>query len=229
MGKALLYGVSVGPGDPELLTLKALRIIKEADVIAVPNTGQRRQLAYDIAKPYLEGKEILDCYTPMARDHNVALEAYKAVCGDICALLDAGKSVAYLVLGDASVYSTYTYIHAMVQERGYATEIVPGVPSFCAVAATLQKPLCEGSQRLLVVPAFKGGWEDAFNISANKVFMKTGKTAAPLKQALIEQGLLENTSMVANCGLPDEQIFEHFAEADDDTGYFSVVIVKDKA
>ena len=228
MGKGKLYGVSVGPGDPELLTLKAVRVIQEADVIAVPNIGHKRQTAASIAEAYLEGKEIIECATPMTKDRAVAEEAYRTIADGLCALLDQGKSVAYLCLGDITIYSTYFYIHDLVRERGFETEVVPGVPSFCAVAAKLGTALCEGPERLLVVPTMASDIEVTLSVPANKVFMKSGRDTGALRDTLAEHGMLEGASMVANCGLPDEQVFEHFANVDDETDYFSVVVVKDE-
>ena len=91
MGKGKLFGVSVGPGDPELLTLKAVRLIEEADVVAVPNIGHKRQTAYTIAEEYLKGKELLDCSTPMTKDRSIVLAAYDKIADDLCAVLDAGR------------------------------------------------------------------------------------------------------------------------------------------
>ena len=224
--EAMLIGVSVGPGDPELMTLKAVRAITEADVVAVPNIGHKRQTAYTIAQEYLEGKELLDCSTPMVRDREVVEQAYVQIADDICALLDAGKSVAYLVLGDATVYSTYIYVHEIVRDRGYATQIIPGVTSFCAVAARLNTALCEGPECLMVVPTLSGQWHEMLDVHANMVFMKTGKATAELREALDAHGMLETASMVANCGLPDEKVFERFADVGDDEDYFSVIVAK---
>lgn len=222
-----LFGVSVGPGDPELLTVKAIRVIREADVVAVPNIGHKRQTAYAIAEEHLQGKELLDCPTPMTRDHSVAQAAYGEIADNICTLLDDGKDVAYLCLGDIGVYSTYIYIHDIVRERGYDAEIIPGVTSFSAVAAKLGTALCEGPERLLVAPVMAADVDDILDVPANKVFMKSGKAIHELREKLAERGQLEHASMVANCGLPDEKVFERFADIDDDTDYFSVVIVKE--
>ena len=227
MNKGKLYGISVGPGDPELLTLKAIRMIREADVVAVPNIGHKRQTAYTICEEYLEGKELLDCSTPMTKDRSVVLEAYGKIADDLCACLDAGKSVAYLCLGDIGVYSTYIYIHDMVCERGYEAEIVPGVTSFSACAAKLGIALCEGPERLLVAPVMAADVDEILDVPANKVFMKSGKSIGELRDKLAARGQLEHASMVANCGLPDEKVFKHFADISDDTDYFSVVIVKE--
>lgn len=227
MGEGKLYGVSVGPGDPELLTLKAVRAIEAADVVAVPNIGHKRQAAYTIAQEHLKGKQILDCPTPMAQDRSLALAAYEQIADDLCALLEAGKTVAYLCLGDIGVYSTYIYVHDIVVARGYQAEIIPGVTSFSAVAAKLGTALCLGPERLLITPVLAADVDEILDIPANKVFMKSGKAITELKDKLAKRGQLEHASMVANCGMPDEKVFEHFADISDDTDYFSVVIVKD--
>ena len=229
MAKGKLYGVSVGPGDPELLTLKAVRIIEEADVVAVPNIGHKRQTAYTIAEAYLEGKELIDCSTPMTKDRSVVLEAYEKIADDLCEALDAGKSVAYLCLGDIAIYSTYIYVHDIVVARGFDAEIIPGVTSFSACAAKLGTALCEGPERLLVAPVMAADVDDILDVPANKVFMKSGKAVHELKAKLEARGEIDNASMVANCGLPDEKVFEHLADIDDDGDYFSVVIVKEAA
>lgn len=227
--KGKFYGVGVGPGDPELMTLKAVRVIREVDVVAVPNIGHKRQTAFEIAKEQLEGKQLLDCVTPMSQDRSAAEAAYVKIADDVCALLDEGKSVAYLCLGDVAVYSTYFYVHDIVVARGYDTEVVPGVTSFSAVAAKLGMSLCEGPERLLVAPVMASDVDDVLDVSATKVFMKSGRAIGELCDKLAERRLLDNASMVANCGLPDEKAFPSLADValDADSDYFSVVIVKE--
>lgn len=223
-----LFGVSVGPGDPELLTLKAVRVIREADVVAVPNIGHKRQTAFEIAKEQLQGKQLLDCATPMTQDRAATEAAYIKIADDVCALLDEGKSVAYLCLGDVAVYSTYFYVHDIVVARGYDAEAVPGVTSFSAVAAKLGMALCEGPERLFVAPVLSSDVDAVLDAPATKVFMKSGKALGELRDKLAARGQLEDAGMVANCGLPDEKVFPRMADADIDVGadYFSVVIVK---
>ncbi|MBE6463901.1 MAG: precorrin-2 C(20)-methyltransferase [Eggerthellaceae bacterium] len=228
MQKGTLYGVSVGPGDPELLTQKAIRVIREADVVAVPNIGHKRQTAYEIAAEYLQGKELLDCPTPMTKDRSAAEASYEAIADDLCALLEVNKSVAYLCLGDIGIYSTYIYIHDIVRARGYHAEIIPGVTSFSAAAATLGIALCEGPERLIVAPVLASDVDEVLTFPGNKVFMKSGKALLELRDKLKLSGQLDGASMVANCGLPDEKVFEHFSDVDNDD-YFSVVIVKEDA
>ena len=226
MTRGTLYGLGVGPGDPELLTLKAVRILREADVIAVPDKGSGEKTAFRIVQEYVADKTILTCVTPMVRDQAVLDAAHDQIAADICALLEDGKNVAFITLGDPTVYATYMYIHRRVLSRGYETVLVPGVPSFCAVAARLNTSLCEQSQRLLIVPASHKDMEDCLNVDANLVFMKAGREIGALKEKLAEHGLLEHASLVANCGMEGEQVWEHFADMPENTGYFSVVLVK---
>ena len=226
MSRGTLYGLGVGPGDPELLTLKAVRILRQADVIAVPDKGSGEKTAFRIVQEYVEGKTILTCVTPMVRDQALLDAAHDRIADDICALLEEGKTVAFITLGDPTVYATYMYIHRRVLSRGYEAVLVPGVPSFCAVAARLNTSLCEQSQRLLIVPASHKDMEDCLNVDANLVFMKAGKEIGALKEKLAAHGLLEHASLVANCGMEGEQVWEHFADMPENTGYFSVVLVK---
>lgn len=222
-----LCGVSVGPGDPELMTLKAVRAIGEADVVAVPNTERGRQMALQVAEEYVAGKELLECTTPMTRDRSIVMAAYTDTADAVCALLDAGKTVAYLCLGDITVYSTFIYVHDIVRARGYETVIIPGVTSFTASAAALGVTLCEGPERLLVVPAAATDIDAVLDVPATKVFMKPAPDIGRLRARLAERGLMDGAAMVTNCGLPDQKVFPRLEDADDVTDYFSVIIVKD--
>ena len=153
MNRGILYGVGVGPGDPELLTLKARRILTEADVIAVPDKGAGEKTALGIVGAYIQGKPLHSCVAPMIRDQAELDRVRDRTAAELCALLDQGKTVAFITLGDPSVYSTYMYIHRRVLAAGYEARVIPGVPSFCAAAAALGDGLCDGSDRLLIVPA----------------------------------------------------------------------------
>ena len=226
MTRGILYGLGVGPGDPELLTVKAVRLLKEADVIAVPDKGSGEKTALNIVKDYVEGKTLLPCVTPMVRDQKVLDASHDQIADSICALLEEGKTVAFITLGDPTVYSTYMYIHRRVLARGYEAVLVPGVTSFCAVAARLGTSLCEQSDRLLIVPASHKDVEDCLGVDANLVFMKAGKEIGALKETLRAHGLLDKASLVANCSMESEQVWQRFEEMPENTGYFSVVVVK---
>ena len=198
MNRGKLYGVGLGPGDPELMTRKAERIIRQSPVLAVPDKGRGEKTALAIAGELAEGKKLLTCAAPMVRDEGALDSAYEANADAVCAALDAGKDVAFLTLGDPTVYATYIYLHKKVVSRGYEAEIVPGVPSFCAVAARLGAALCEKSERLLIVPASHGDMDDCLDLDANLVFMKAGKEIGALKETLASHGLLDKASLVAN-------------------------------
>lgn len=220
-----LWGVGVGPGDPELLTVKAVRVLREADVVIVPDASSGDKVALNIAKDYLKEKEIRFVKTPMVRDKAVMDAAHEQAADTICALLDQGKQVAFLTLGDPAIYSTYMYIHQKVLNRGYVVEVVPGIPSFCAAAARLNQSLCLGREPLMIIPA-SHDQEDMMDIPGNKVFMKAGRSILELQQALADRGLLENASMVENCSMETERVYPHFADLKEPSGYFSLVIVK---
>ena len=220
-----LWGVGVGPGDPELLTVKAVRVLREADVVIVPDASSGDKVALNIAKDYLKEKEIRFVKTPMVRDKAVMDAAHEQAADTICALLDQGKQVAFLTLGDPAIYSTYMYIHQKVLNRGYVVEVVPGIPSFCAAAARLNQSLCLGREPLMIIPA-SHDQEDMMDIPGNKVFMKAGRSILELQQALADRGLLENASMVENCSMENEHVYPRFADLKEPSGYFSLVIVK---
>ena len=135
-----LYGVGVGPGDPELLTLKALRLVKEAEVIALPGQVPEDTVAFKIvegAYPELGKKELLAVPFPMSKDPKVLKSYHDAGAQKVKEVLDQGKNVVFLTLGDPTVYSTYLYVHHRLVAQGYETEIVCGITSFCAVSARL--------------------------------------------------------------------------------------------
>ena len=141
MEKGTLYGVGIGPGDPELLTLKAVRLIREAQVIALPGKEAKETVAYRIAVqavPELEEKHLLPVAMPMTKDKKELEENHRLAAEAVERKLDAGKDVAFLTLGDPTVYSTYLYVHKRVQADGYPTKIVSGVTSFCAASAELE-------------------------------------------------------------------------------------------
>lgn len=225
MEKGKLYGVGVGPGDPELITIKAVRLLKEADVVAVPDNGSGKNTALEIVKTYVEGKHLIYCPIPMIHDKTKLKLKYEEISNNICTLLDKGKNITFITLGDPTIYSTYYYIHRIVVSRGYEATLIPGVTSFCAAAARLGTSLCEHSERLLIVPA-NNDLKDTMSFNANKVFMKAGSGITKLQEQLSEAGQLENASMVENCGMENERVWQNFSDMNENSGYFSLVVVK---
>lgn len=167
--KGILYGVGVGPGDPELLTAKAIRLLRECDAVAAPKSADGRQTALDIASPYIgQDKSILLFDMPMTHDRQARNASHDAAADALCALLDEGKTVVFLTLGDPTIYSTYWYVHKRVAARGYAAELVPGVPSFCAAAAAMGRALCEDGEMLHIIPATHGRTEEGLALSGQQ-------------------------------------------------------------
>ncbi len=148
-----LYGIGVGPGDEELLTLKAVNIIKKCEVIVAPSAKDGdRSIAFDTAKNFVdESKEVIIKHFPMGgkEQEGKIFEAFKA----IEERLNEGKNVAFLTIGDPFVYSTYIYLLEHIKNKGYKTETVPGITSFCAAASLAGQSIVIGDERVLILPA----------------------------------------------------------------------------
>jgi precorrin-2/cobalt-factor-2 C20-methyltransferase len=165
---------------------------------------------------------------PMIRDESKLRESHDRASEAVIAELEKGKDVVFLTLGDPSVYSTYIYVHDRVGAKGYKTEIVPGIPSFCAVAARLNEGLTEASEALHIIPASYEGLEEALALKGTRVLMKSGKSIGKVKALLQNKEELSSVKMVERCGMPGERVFERLEDLDEEAGYFSVLIVKDK-
>ncbi len=228
--KGTLYGVSVGPGDPELMTLKAVRCIEQCPVLAAPQTAAGRMLALDIAKEAVDvsGKIILPLHFAMSRDPEVLKASHAAAADAVRAHLDAGRDVALLNLGDVSIYATYGYLEEILTAQGYAAVRIAGVPSFCAAAARLGQSLTGGMEQPLTIAPGRHA-EEVLAAPGAKVLMKTGRRLPKTLDALRERGLLANSAMVCNCGLPDEAVFPTLTDYDpaQDAGYFATILVKE--
>ncbi|MEA4925212.1 MAG: precorrin-2 C(20)-methyltransferase [Syntrophomonadaceae bacterium] len=226
-----LYGIGVGPGDPELMTLKAVRLLKECQIIAVPAAGKDRNTAYEIVKcavPGITAKEILELSMPMTRDHKRLESSHEAAALKVIAELDRGQNVAFITLGDPSIYSTYLYVHTRVVARGYNARIVPGVPSFCAAAARLNEGLTEAAQALHIIPASYDGIEEALALKGTRVLMKAGKSLREIKTLIGAMQRRPSVKLVERCGMQGERVFNHLEDMDDQASYFSIMIVKDE-
>ena len=156
MKRGIAYGVGVGPGDPELMTYKAAKLIRENDVIAVPGKDPKEATAYKIAAgmvPEIADKELVPICMPMVKDRELIDKEHRKAAKLVEDILDAGKNLVYITLGDPTIYCTFTYIQHYLEADGYQVELVPGISSFCAAAARLSLPLVEWDEQLHVVPA----------------------------------------------------------------------------
>lgn len=226
--RGTLYGVGVGPGDPELMTLKAVRLIKENQVIAVPGKDVKETVAYKIAVqsvPELADKELMPIHMPMSHDKAMVEECHKKGAALIEEVLEQGKNVVFLTLGDPSIYSTFSYIQRKVDAHGYPTGLVSGITSFCAAAARLNLPLVEWNQKLTVVPAVHQ-LTAKLDGPGTYVLMKSGRKMGQVKEILGESK--KDIMMVENCGMDNEQVYMGLQEIPEDAGYYSLIIAKDK-
>ena len=226
----VLYGVSVGPGDPELMTLKAVRCLEKCPVIAAPQTAGGRMLALDIARGAvgLDGKTILPLRFAMSRDPEVLRASHEEAARAVKEYLDAGQDVAMLNIGDVSIYATFGYLQEILQAGGYATAMAAGVPSFCAAAARLNVPLTGGMDTPLTIAP--GGWTDrVLEMPGTKVLMKAGRQLPVLLDALQQADKLKKSALVCNCGLPDERVYPDLSleRPQEQAGYFATVLVKE--
>ena len=227
MRKGIAYGVGVGPGDPELMTLKAARLIRENEFIAVPGKKVRETAAFRIAVqavPELEGKTLLDIEMPMTRDAEKLVIAHKEGAARIESILDSGKNIVFLTLGDPTVYSTFGYLARILASDGYPVEYVSGVPSFCAAAARLGEPLAEWDERVTILPAAHAE-DPELKAPGTKVIMKSASRLPDVKRALV--GSRKAVSAVENCGMPNERVYSSAGEIPDDAGYFLLLIARD--
>lgn len=222
--KGKLYGVSTGPGDPELMTLKAVRIIERCSVIAAPITHGKNCAALSIVEGAcdLSGKTVIKLEFSMSRDERVLADSHIAAADTLTRYLESGRDVAFVSIGDISVYSTFSYIAGIVRERGYETEVCAGVTSFCAAAAAVGEPLVLGNEPLIVIPAGNGDLENLCSLTGTKVIMKSGCSVAEIKQKLNGR----KAFAVENCGYDNQKIYGSIDEIDNKSGYFTTIIVK---
>ncbi|MBQ7703169.1 MAG: precorrin-2 C(20)-methyltransferase [Firmicutes bacterium] len=221
-----LYGIGVGPGDPELLTLKAVRTIENCTVIAVPGKKPAETYAFDIARQAVPGvvdKQILAIDWPMTKDPDELRQIYRSAADTIEEQLEKGSEVAFLTIGDVSIYSTFIYVMKQVRADGYETEMVPGITSFSAIASVLGESLTEHEEMLHVVPA---GYVEAADLPGTVVLMKPGKDLREIKRFVKDSG--RKAMMVEKCGLPEERVYRSLDEMPDEAGYLTTVIVFDR-
>ncbi|MDO4789247.1 MAG: precorrin-2 C(20)-methyltransferase [Johnsonella sp.] len=221
---AKLYGVGVGPGDPRLLTIKAYKIIAEAEVIAFAEIRTAYRIA-EAAYPAIGKKTLLSLQFHMTKDEVLLEASYSAAAKKIEAFLEKGRDVVYLTLGDPSIYASYLYLQRRILEAGYEAEMVPGIPSFCAAAARLGIGLCEQEECLHIIPA-SYEIEEALGYKGTKILMKAGRQSKTLKERLREEGFQAYAAV--NCGMDNEMICRSLDELPDQPGYYTTMIIKEK-
>lgn len=230
-----LYGLGVGPGDPELITLKALRHLQAAEVVAYATGGRTKGYAFSTVAPHLRpDQELLEIVYPVtagpeadAPDYESRMQAfYDATAEGIAHHLDAGRDVALICQGDPLFYGSYIYWHLRLCER-YETVIVPGISSMMAGPAALARPLCHLKDVVMVVPATLSEEKIANRLreADAAVIMKLGRTLPKVRRALAAIGRLEDAYLVEHATLGDQRVLPLADDACEGAGYFSIAVL----
>ena len=227
--KGKLYGVSVGPGDPELLTLKAKRVIEECDVIAYPVKvpGEHSVALYIVCGAMdTSGKRTCELLFEMSSDKAVRASNYSDAIAKLTSMLENGDDVCMITLGDATVYSTFMRVGKDIEYRGYELEVIPGVPSFCDGAARAKIPLMIGTEGLAVVSAAEGSdlFSTALDNFDNVVIMKAYGSIERISDKIESMDAAVEVIMISNVGMKDQYIGP--LDKNRRYGYFTTAIVK---
>ncbi|MDJ0618840.1 MAG: precorrin-2 C(20)-methyltransferase [Calothrix sp. MO_192.B10] len=233
MKTGILYGISVGTGDPELITVKGLRLLQQSPVIAFPaGVNGKLGMAQQIIAPWLQPEqEQLPLTFPYVRDMSVLTQAWIAAAEAVWQYLQNGKDVAFACEGDISFYSTFTYLAQTLQalHPELKVELVPGVTSPMAAASVLGCPLTIRQEKLAILPAIYTiaelatvlDWADVV------VLMKVSSVYPKVWKLLQQRGLLPNSSIVVRATLPDMITYKNLSDRQNlELPYFSILIVQ---
>ena len=223
-----LYGVGVGPGDPELMTVKAWRLISTATVIAYLCANGKDSTARDIAKPFIaEGTKEIAIDMPMRVEREIGQVAYDKGAAEIAAQLQQGQDVVMLCEGDPFFYGSFIYIFERLSEK-YQTIVVPGVTSITAAAAAIGQPLVSRNDMLKILPATLPEDRLHFELATSQAvaIIKVGRHFGKVKLILSELGLLSKATAIENA-THENQIITPVAEIKTETlPYFTTIIVR---
>jgi len=226
------YGIGLGPGDPELLTLKALHTIQKADCIFVPKSDSKEDsLALEIVKDYVKGKRVIEQVYPMTKDKETLNTAWLKAAEEIHTEVKNGYNVVYLTLGDPMTFSTYIYLlrhlNTMLPEKAIHT--IPGITSYNAAACAANYPLLTGDEKLAVIPIPKDVAElrsilESFDTI---VMMKVAKKLDEVIQLLEDMKLSENALFASYIGQKDAYLTcDIVSLKGSGMGYMSVLVAK---
>ncbi len=227
MKRGKFYGIGVGVGDPENITVKATKKLHEVDVIVLPEAKSGEgSTAFNIVKEYVKaGLEQMFLEFPMIKDVEARKVFRKNNADKVSAELEKGKNVAFLTIGDPMTYSTYTYVLEHIADD-VEVETIAGITSFNSIAARLNVPLMIGDEDLKVVSVNRKTdiYKEIEN-NDNLVLMKISRNFEKIKKAIIETGNKENTVIVSDCGKENEVVYWDI-ESVEEVPYFSTMILK---
>jgi precorrin-2/cobalt-factor-2 C20-methyltransferase len=221
-----VYGLGVGPGDPELITLKALRLLRAAPVLAYPAPEQGDSLARAIAAPHLPGGQVeLAIRMPLQADRFPAEAVYDRAAAELGGHLDAGRDVAVLCEGDGFFYGSFMYLHARLAAR-YPVQVVPGVCSLgaCAAAAGLGLAARDDVLTVLPAPLPAGRLAAALDGCEAAAVIKVGRHLGKVREALAGAGLLDHAVLVERATMAEQRVRPLAEVREAAAPYFSMVL-----
>ncbi len=234
-----LYGVGVGPGEPDLITLKAINILKKVDMIfAASSSANEHSIALSIVERFVENKEVIPLSFPMTSDKETLKRAWGENAMQVITELKNGKDVAFITLGDPLTYSTFIHLMRTIKEFDPHITIVavPGITSYNAAAARFNVPIAQAKQGFYVISGVDGGGESLKTAlsSNNTVFiLKSYKKFNKILNIIKTAGRLQDAIMISNLGLEDERSITDLSSlksnADITPSYLSLIIVKPKS
>lgn len=231
INKGKLFGIGVGPGDSELLTLKAAKILKKIPVICSPRSApDKKSIALSIVNPIIEKRKDLEDLTvlepvfPMTEDPLTLEKHWDDASELIAKFLDKRIDVAFITLGDPSIYSTFSYVQKRL-ENSYFTEVIPGITSFSACASSIKKPLVEKDDVLIVIPKISDNLETLMENGDTITLMKTSRNKKELENKINHQIRDKEIFSVENCTMENEKIINGFSQ---NKPYLSTTIIKFK-
>ena len=222
----VLYGVGVGPGDPELITLKSLRLIKSTEVIAYPKLKGSKSFARNIIEEFIDLPKVeIAIEIPMTVNRLPAQRAYNAAAQEISTHLNMGKNVVFLCEGDPFFYGSFMYLHSRLYKK-YLVEIIPGVSSMTACAAMAKKPLAARNEVLTVLPGplSKKELERRLADNNSSAIMKVGRHIKKIKSVIDWLGLMDSSLYIERASLKEQKVLK-LIDAPEVAPYFSMVLV----
>ncbi len=228
-----LYGIGVGPGDPDLIPVKAVRTLGSVDVVfTAASTRNNYSRALEIVRHHLSERIAIDKLDfPMSKDHEVMECAWRQHATRIAGVLEQGRDAAFLTLGDPLTYSTYGYIlrHLKADWPGLPVVTIPGITSYQAAAAAVNQPLVEGEESLLILSGVHGGerLHEMIQPPDNVVFLKAYRDVIGISEALEQTGLAECSVAVSNCSTDEQVINTNLKElGKQPPNYWTLIIAK---
>lgn len=229
--KGKLIGIGVGPGDTDLLTIKAVKALETVPVICSPKSAKEKEsIALSIVNPIIEKRKdykrlmLVQPLFPMIEDQK-ELEKYWDSASELIAnYLDSGRDVAFITLGDPSIFSTFSYVQERLKDR-YVVETIPGITSFTACASAVDMPLVEKNEVLTVVPKIDDRLDEIMDYSDCVVLMKASRNTEKLEEIIKAKDKEKIIKSVENCTRENEKVVDGFSS---EKPYLTTTIVKFK-